>query len=61
MTRSANTGPTAPAWIREEIARQEGTWPLGALSAGLGVLLLLELVLGAIVWNAKGPVVYAFP
>jgi hypothetical protein len=61
MTRSANTGPAVPAWIREEIARQERTWPLAALSAALGALLLLELVLGAIVWNATGPVVYAFP
>ncbi len=61
MTRYGNTGPTVPAWIRDEVARQEGAWPLALLSAGLGALILLELVLGAVLWSVDPRVVYASP
>ncbi len=61
MKRCGNTGPTVPGWIRDEIARQEGTWPLAALSAGLGILILLEGILGAMLWSAQAWVVYASP
>lgn len=61
MTRSGNTGPTVPGWIRDEIARHERAWPLAAFSAGLGAVILFELVLGAALWSAVPPVVYAGP
>jgi len=61
MTRCGNTGPTVPGWIRDEIARHEGTWPLAALSAGLAAVILFELVLGAALWSAGPSVVYACP
>jgi hypothetical protein len=61
MTRCGTTGPSAPAWIREQVSRQEEAWPLAALAAGLGALILVELLCGARVWNAEPWVVYACP
>ena len=61
MTRSPNTGPTVPAWIRDEIARQEELWPRLALAAGMIAALGIDLGLGALIWTAEAVVYYARP
>jgi hypothetical protein len=61
MTSSPNTGPTVPAWILDEIAREEERWPRLVLSAGLVGVIVLDLALGALIWTAEVVVYYAHP
>jgi histidinol-phosphate/aromatic aminotransferase/cobyric acid decarboxylase-like protein len=61
MTRSAPTGTAAPAWVVEEIRRQEAAWPLRALAAAAGVAALATALAGGWIWNAGDWICYARP
>ena len=61
MTSSLNTGPTVPAWIRDQIGAQERAWPLIALGSGVALSILLEGTLGVLIWMASSSVYYARP
>ncbi len=61
MKSSPNTGPIVPAWILDEIARQEERWPRLVLSAGLVAVIGLDLAMGALIWTAEAVVYYARP
>lgn len=61
MTPSANTGPTAPGWIRDRIAHQERIWPFWAFVSGVGFFALLDLALGVLIWTADSVIYYARP
>jgi hypothetical protein len=61
MTQSPNTGPTVPAWIRDEIARQEERWPRLALAAGMLAAIGADVAMGALIWTADAVVYYARP
>ena len=58
---SPNTGPIAPAWIRDEIARQEENWPRAVLAAGMLVGIAMNVAMGALIWTADAVVYYAHP
>jgi hypothetical protein len=61
MTSSPNTGPTVPAWIREQIDVHERSWPLAALGVGIGMSIVLDAGLGALIWTANSVIYYARP
>jgi hypothetical protein len=61
MDPSKNTGPVAPGWIREQVARFEGAWPLAAWSAGMVLVIAVTLAMGALIWTADAIVYYAPP
>ena len=61
MKSSPNTGPIVPAWIRDEIARQEERWPRLVLAAEMIAAMALELALGGVIWTADAVVYYARP
>lgn len=61
MTSCGNTGPTAPGWIREQVARLEEAWPPLVLAAGTALVIGLELLFGVILWVSDAPVYYALP
>jgi hypothetical protein len=61
MTSSPNTGPIAPGWIREEIARHEESWPHWTLAAGLIAALAVDLGMGVLLWTSDPVVFYARP
>jgi hypothetical protein len=58
---SPNTGPTVPAWIREQIEKQERAWPLATLGVGVAASILLDATLGALIWTASSVIYYARP
>ena len=61
MTRRASTGQTAPAWIRDRIARHQAAWPWAVLAAGMAMVILGSLVLGMLLWTSEPVVYYARP
>ena len=61
MTSFGNTGPTVPAWIREQVARLEEAWPPLVLAAGTAFAVLAVLVLGVILWTSDASVYYVRP
>jgi hypothetical protein len=61
MPYSPNTGPTAPAWIRDRIALYEQAWPLGTLGAGILASIVVDVALGVLLWTADSVVYYARP
>jgi hypothetical protein len=61
MNTSPNTGPIVPAWIRDEVARREESWPRLALAAGMAVAIATNLTMGALIWTANAVVYYAHP
>ena len=61
MTSCGNTGPTAPGWIREQVARLEKAWPPLVLASGTALVIGVELVLGVLLWTSEASVYYALP
>jgi hypothetical protein len=61
MTSSPNTGPTVPAWIRDQIGAYERSWPLVSLGTGVALSILLDGALGVLICTANSPVYYARP
>ena len=61
MKSRGNTGPTAPAWIHDQVVRLEEAWPTLVLAAGTAIALLTELTLGVILWTSAASVYYARP
>ena len=61
MEPSKSTGPTVPAWIRDQIARHEEAWPLWALCGAAATVLVAGILLGACLWTSDPPVYYALP
>ena len=59
--RSPNTGPTVPGWIHEQIERCERAWPLAVLGAGLALGILVDVLLGVLIWTASPVTYYAHP
>ena len=59
MTPHASTGPAAPAWIRDRIARQRAAWPWAVLAAGTAAVILGGLLLGMLLWTSEPAVYYA--
>lgn len=61
MTRSPNTGPIVPGWVRDEIARHQEAWPRRVLAAGMIGAILVHLAMGVLLWTSDPVVVYARP
>lgn len=61
MTPSPNTGPIVPGWIRDEIARHQETWPRLVLAAGMVGTILMQLLMGILIWTSEVVVYYARP
>ena len=61
MNSRGNTGPTVPAWIREQVVRLEEAWPVLVLATGTAAVLLAGFVLAVILWTSDALVYYARP
>lgn len=61
MDRSATTGSTVPAWVRDRIEGLERAWPLWVLAAALAGMVVVSLALLGVLWLAEPPVYYALP
>ena len=61
MTSRGNTGPTAPGWIHEQVARLEEAWPPLVLASGTALVILVQLWFGEILWTSEPAVFYALP
>lgn len=61
MSRCANTGPTVPGWVRDEIRRHEAEWPLWILAGAAGAALGAVLLMGVLLWTSGEAVYYVRP
>ena len=61
MTPYANTCPTVPGWIREQVLHLEADWPPLVFAAGTLLVIGVELVLGVTLWISDASVYYGHP